>query len=36
MMNENGFDIMLKKPINNNKYILEADPTIIEQEKQQF
>ena len=28
--NENGFEIMLKKPNDNNKYILEADPTIIE------
>ena len=36
MMNENGFDIMLKKPNNNHKYILEADPTIIEQEKQHY
>ena len=36
MMNGNGFDIMLKKPNDNNKYILEADPTIIELEKQQY
>lgn len=31
LQNDNTFDIILKKPSNNYKYILEADPYIIQQ-----